>query len=334
MSNKSRDKSFAKRIKDLGPTYFAISTLALFLYIGFGEVLSLLSSEIAKSAVGASISVIFVIMTTMFMLNKQTEVESKRDFDDEILRKKLQTYGQALAVWGSLVQKQAYLNNEERSKCIQCLLDILIVGPISIVTSAKKITALITNGEHNSIGVELVRFAELAREDLELPNATKAQSNLLDELGETLDFVSSPNKNLGTNNENAAAGGDGGTSATGAKNRDKFIFNDKELGKGRLVLEVVKYVSNSPKISSFADLQKEFPDELASKGKPNNNRNNYIVRLQEEAEEKNLRYFNEIIVLKSQEKVVICNQWGDNIDYFIEKMEAKDLPGGIVRLEG
>ena len=83
----------------------------------------------------------------------------------------------------------------------------------------------------------------------------------------------------------------------------------ENLNKRQLVFTVVKdYVEkNNP---SFEDLQKAFPDEVqGSKG---------VVA--KEAEIKDPKRYNvkEPLKIKNGAHVVVCNQWGENINDFIE----------------
>jgi hypothetical protein len=95
--------------------------------------------------------------------------------------------------------------------------------------------------------------------------------------------------------------------------RDYTKYNVEGLGenlnKRQLVFTVVKdYVEkNNP---SFEDLQKAFPDEVqGAKG---------VVA--KEAEIKDPKRYNvkEPLKIKSGAHVVVCNQWGENINDFIE----------------
>jgi len=91
--------SIKKFINNFDSNYVAILALAVFLYFGYSELINQISTEPAREAINAAIGVIFVIMTTMYMLKKQTQVDRKQIFDSEILRKKLTVYEQALSDW-------------------------------------------------------------------------------------------------------------------------------------------------------------------------------------------------------------------------------------------
>lgn len=80
---------FSKITAYIDLNYIAILALATVLYFAYGELINQITTEPAREAINAAIGVIFVIMTTMYMLKKQTQVDRKQIFDSEILRKKI-----------------------------------------------------------------------------------------------------------------------------------------------------------------------------------------------------------------------------------------------------
>ena len=58
-------------------TLIAISIIAVAVYIGFEPLFEFVPSGVAQSVVGASFGAIFVIILTMYLLNKQTEIYTK-----------------------------------------------------------------------------------------------------------------------------------------------------------------------------------------------------------------------------------------------------------------
>ena len=105
----------------------------------------------------------------------------------------------------------------------------------------------------------------------------------------------------------------------------KYQYKGQELGKGRLVLEVVKdYVKNNPEFT-FDELIEVFPNELQGSI-------NTIERL-EDAKDRHKKsgykrhYLNEseIIMLKDG-PIAVCSQWGiGNIDNFRNHCKNKNI---------
>lgn len=107
------------------------------------------------------------------------------------------------------------------------------------------------------------------------------------------------------------------------KDYTKYIFNNHQYGKGRLVLAVVKeYVSSYPN-TSFGELLKIFPKNLqGSIGVFNR----YEDVQKEYAGKNKNRHFtksNELIQL-SDCRIAVCTEWGSsNINSFVN--QAKSL---------
>lgn len=112
------------------------------------------------------------------------------------------------------------------------------------------------------------------------------------------------------------------------RNYTKYTLTTKDnrvytnLGKCRLVLEIIRaFIEEHP--ISLSELQREFPANLANRGK---NSKMLIVRdsvFLDEEENLRVRYFKETLHCSDSE-IVVCNQWGkSNINKMIRK--ATDL---------
>ena len=69
-------------------TLIAISIIAVSVYIGFEPLIRFTPDGVAKSVVSASFGAIFVIILTMYLLNKQTEIEQESKKVKGFLKKK------------------------------------------------------------------------------------------------------------------------------------------------------------------------------------------------------------------------------------------------------
>lgn len=106
-----------------------------------------------------------------------------------------------------------------------------------------------------------------------------------------------------------------------AKDKTKYSFNGKEgLGKGRLVLEVLKHHFEKNSNSTLDELNNKFPNHL--QGTLN------MVEFFDDIKDTNKqnRYFtknDEILILPDNKIAVVCNQWGiGNIIGFIKHAES------------
>ena len=304
-----------KIVRKLDLGFLSVLILTCALYLGFSELIDRIATETAREVINAAIGVIFVIMTTMYMLNKQTEVDRKRDFDSEILKKKLVIYESALAVWQRVGLADGTIKHDDRAKCLEVQLQIMMVAPKAVVACAADLTKHINQvysaddkdslleQDKETFFEDLVRFSEVARNDLDLPETN---------LGMDPQFI----REMVAVVVNAAT--------EGRKNYDKFKFNQKILGKSKLVLEIVKFVAQERNIYSFNDLQSIFPDVLHTEGRESTAKNRRVVMPLEEAQAKNLRYHSrdaDLLSLGDGSFAVVSNQWGTNIEYFLKEIQ-------------
>ena len=304
-----------KALDKFGLSYLSILILTAALYLGFSELINSIDTEYAREVINASIGVIFVIMTTMYMLNKQTEVDKKRDFDSEILKKKLATYERALAVWQRVGLADEPIGQSDRAECLEVQLQIIMVAPKSVVNCAanvtKQINQVYSSEEKDGLLEEdkekffegLVRFSEVARKDLDLPETSSGMDP--DFIKEMITVVV-------------------GAATEKRKNYDKFFYNGKELRKGKLALEIVKVAVQERRVHSFEELENIFPNILHTEGRASAAKNCRVVMPLEEAQEQNLRHHskeNDLILLGDRSYAVVSNQWGTNIDYFLLEVQ-------------
>lgn len=306
-------KSF---FKSINLNYLSIFVLTIFLYIGFDRILSALGSNIATEAVSAAISVIFVVITTMFMLKKQSDIDSNRDLNNEIFKKKINMYTDAFSLWLGIAQNKKSIEFEEVSQCLQIQLQLVMTAPNDVVAEAIEITKLIAQAsshtnerqelEEDPLFTHIAEFAKLARKDLNLPETdAELDENMLTIFSNV--FVNAAKEN--------------------SRNYDKFEFKGQTYPKNRLVLALVKEICARKNISNFEDLVKALPDQWHSQGKASKSEIARVVMRLDDVVTKadlNKRFFtkpDERLTLKDGEIAVVSNQWGDNIDYFIDMVK-------------
>ncbi len=103
------------------------------------------------------------------------------------------------------------------------------------------------------------------------------------------------------------------------KDKTKYLFKDKTLGKGRLVFEVVKHFTEENKDMTFEDLQQKFPSNLqGSTGVINT----LEFVNQKYSESKKKRHFidnGDVLTSSDGIKFLVSTEWGiGNINKFIE----------------
>ena len=306
-------------LKNLSIAYTAIIVLSIALYVGFDDLIFGGASGTARDTISAALAAIFVLITTMYMLNKQTDVEHKKKLDTEIFKRKFIIYDQLISILQNIGHYKLTVNDDDYRKCLNKHYELVMVAPAEIVSLSNEILLLLISIREvgkvkalDEVNLDEVKqqelrdfiddFCILARADFNLPEAEKFNPNAYKD---NMDKVTEP----------------------GSKNLDKFEFNGRSYTKNRLVLEVVRHTVDVKKVENIDKLKSLFPDSYWSEGKESSSKNAFIVELKKDAENKRARFFtkkDDIIKFdNSNAEVIVNNQWGTNFDYFLDKVSTE-----------
>ena len=306
-------------LKNLSIAYTAIIVLSIALYVGFDDLIFGGASGTARDTISAALAAIFVLITTMYMLNKQTDVEHKKKLDTEIFKRKFIIYDQFISILQNIGHYKLTVNDDDYRKCLNKHYELVMVAPAEIVSLSNEILLLLKSIREvgkvkalDEVNLDEVKqqelrdfindFCILARADFNLPEAEKFNPKAYND---NMDKVTEP----------------------GSKNLDKFEFNGRSYTKNRLVLEVVRHTVDVKKVENIDKLKSLFPDSYWSEGKESSSKNAFIVELKKDAENKRARFFtkkDDIIKFdNSNAEVIVNNQWGTNFDYFLDKVSTE-----------
>jgi hypothetical protein len=286
-------------------------------FFGFAPLFEWAGSGFAGRILGATFGSIFAILMTMFLLNKQTEIEQESKKSERVFDEKVVLYKDILGKSKEMLE-DAQLDSKEILALPFTLIKMQMVGgdeAIKIYTTFfEKINDIYEASEDEVVQIPgsdqlevfslLSRFAVQCRVDLGISDTPIDESIF----ARAISVVEQSDK-----------------AVKGKKDTTKYTFNGKAYGKGRLVLAVVKdYVSKNPN-TTFDELKKAFPDEWQAGGAKKLENRNVFARLsyaEKKFEEKNKRYHffkeGEPIQL-SDEVIAVSNQWGiGNIGDFVD----------------
>ena len=305
-------------LKNLSIAYTAIIVLSIALYVGFDDLIFGGASGTARDTISAALAAIFVLITTMYMLNKQTDVEHKKKLDTEIFKRKFIIYDQFISILQNIGHYKLTVNDDDYRKCLNKHYELVMVAPAEIVSLSNEILLLLKSIREvgkvkaldevnlDEVNQQALRdfindFCILARADFNLPEAEKFNPKAYND---NMDKVTEP----------------------GSKNLDKFEFNGRSYTKNRLVLEVVRHTVDVKKVENIDKLKSLFPDSYWSEGKESSSKNAFIVELKKDAENKRARFFtkkDDIIKFdNSNAEVIVNNQWGTNFDHFRREVQT------------
>ncbi len=292
-------------------TLIAIAIIGVSVYFGFTPLFENIDGGVEGAVIGASFGAIFVIVLTMYLLNKQTEIEQESKKSEKVFEEKVVLYKSMLAATKEML-RDGKVSSQETTELSFSMVELQMVGADETIGAFSSVFDKINKTFNEKIGdpvdledverVDILRllsvFAQKCRVDLGIN-----ESELKEEIFEK------------TFNEIEEA-------IKGKKDTTKYNFKEnKNLGKGRLVLAVVKdHVENNPSIS-FEELLLVFPSELRSVY-------GVFARVEEIEEKHHVRYFmkDEDRIVLSDATVVVCNQWGiTNISLFLEVCKKLEL---------
>ena len=294
-------------------TLVAIAIIGVSVYIGFEPLFDKVGGGVPAQVLGASFGAIFMIVLTMYLLNKQTEIEQESKKSEKVFEEKVKLYKSMLATTKEML-RDGKISSQETTELSFAMVELQMVGADETISAFNSVfdkineTFQSTDGDPVDLDDEhkmeilksLSRFAQKCRVDLGI-NESEVNEEIFNA---TFEEISSAVK--------------------GKKDKTKYNFKEnKNLGKGKLVLAVIKdYVENHPSIS-FEELLIAFPPD-----KKFHATYAIIAKVEEIKEKARVRYFMKDIdrITLSDASVVVCNQWGiGNIGAFLEVCKKLDI---------
>ena len=290
--------------KKLDFTYIAIIVLSIALYVGFDDLISGAASGTARDTISAALAAIFVLITTMYMLNKQTDLEQEKEFKGVIFNKKFQLYDDLITNWLNIAYIDKSINKENYKECLDNHYEILMVAPGNAVEHSSRILAIVSLNYED--GIE----TKLKDDDLnQIKKITKEFTEIVrEELSISKIPVDDDSDQYKEDNEKIMTG----------KKLTKFKFKGQTYNKRGLVLGIVKHTVNEKNVETFEKLKEIFPDENSTSGIERNKKYNFVVALKSKFDEDDNRIFRKDgEIIRLDKEIIVHNQWGgDDFDYF------------------
>jgi len=293
-----------------------LAVVGIVVFFGYGPLFDLVGGGIPGRVLGATFGSIFAILMTMFLLNKQTEIEQESKKSERVFDEKVHLYKNILESAKNMLEDNQ-LDSKEMLALPFTLIQMQMVGgdeAIKLYTAFfEKINDIYEADENEVVKIPesqaqevfslLSRFSVQCRVDLGISDTPIDESifaRAITALEQSNDAVK------------------------GKRDTSKYTFKGKAYAKGRLVHAVVQdFVAKNPN-TTFDDLKKAFPDEWHA-DKPNQRNRAVFVRLSDAEQlfkdKGHRRHFfkeGEAIQL-SDEIIAVSNQWGiGNIGNFVD----------------
>ena len=318
-------------------TLLALVVIAFAVYIGFTPLFNLIEDGIASRVIGSSFGAIFVIILTMFLLNKQTEIEQESKKSERVFDEKVKIYQMILDITRDMLM-DGDLTKKEVNRLPFPLLRLQMLSDNSVIDSFadvySQINSIYTNGSDDEKKTDKVFIDDDARNDLyELLSAFSNACRADLEISNTGMTKQLQTKTLSAISEVASKGS--------TKDKTKFSFNGIDLAKNRYIYTVIKsFIDDNPGITI-----EDFPNKVIKRTPDDqqNRKNDFeIWKTYDEAidlhkEKGSKRYFvagrggdylkdKDLVIDLADSQICISNQWSiGDMQKFIDIMKSKNI---------
>ena len=309
-------------------TLLALSVIAITVYIGFAPLFSLVGGGVAGAVIGSSFGAIFVIILTMYLLNKQTEIEQETKKSERVFDEKVRLYQQILDIARDLLI-DGNLSEEEINRLPFPVIRLQMLGADETIAAFQKVFAKlnavyaetdgdsinISENDRNEIFQMLSSFAGVCRKDLGISDKDVSEK-------------------ISKETNQAIAN-------SGKKERDytKYSFDGKKLAKNRYVWNVISnFINENPgmTLNEFEKVINRVPSELAEKKEGIWKTYDEAIELFVSKGSKHKRHFitdtkdvlsgKELVLKLKDEEICITNQWNlRQITCFVEMIKQKGI---------
>ena len=108
-------------------TLIAIVIIGLSVYMGFTPLYKLVQGGVTGAVIGSSFAAIFVIVLTMYLLNKQTEIEQERKKSEKVVEEKVALYKSMLSVAKNMIS-DGKISSQETTELSFSMVELQMIG--------------------------------------------------------------------------------------------------------------------------------------------------------------------------------------------------------------
>jgi hypothetical protein len=229
-------------------TLLAIAVIGIAVYVGFEPLIKLVPEGVAQSVISSSFGAIFVIILTMYLLNKQTEIEQESKKGERVFDEKVKLYQSILDITKNMM-RDGKITKEEINELPFPLIRLGMLGKNETVEAFQAVNNALnriyseTDEEEVDINLEqkkelytlLAVFAAKCREDLEIGDEVMDMTKITS----TVATIAS----------------------TGQKQKDytKYEFDGKPLPKNQYIHKVIKNYNDENPEMTLSEFSKKVP---------------------------------------------------------------------------
>ena len=120
-------------------TLIAIFVIGVAVYFGFTPLFEAQLGGVAGAVIGSSFGAIFVIVLTMYLLNKQTEIEQESKRSEKIFEEKMKIYSDIFEKTELMLEDGKISKNDEMKKLPFVMVRLLTVGSDEVINSFQEV---------------------------------------------------------------------------------------------------------------------------------------------------------------------------------------------------
>jgi hypothetical protein len=235
---------------------FVLAIIAVSVYIGFEPLIALVPDGVSKAVISSSFGAIFVIILTMYLLNKQTEIEQESKRSEKLFDERIKLFQVILEVTEEML-KDGYISSKEIKRLPFPYIRLCMLcdeKPIEAFrTIFDKLNAIYASSDNEEVKINDAEEKELIKMlftfSVECRINLQVSSSRLDEklLTSSAETVSSTKKK---------------------RDYTKHKFFGKNLTKNRYIHAIIKNFATQNSHLTKAEFEKIIPSKLPWHPKP------------------------------------------------------------------
>ena len=229
---------------------FALAIIAVSVYVGFEPLIALVPDGVSKAVISSSFGAIFVIILTMYLLNKQTEIEQESKRSERLFDERISLFSDIFNVIEEML-KDGKISSKEINRLPFPFIRLCMLCDEPCIEAFAKI-----NVKLNEI------YDDSSKEEVEIDSASK------DELIKMLfDFSAECRKDLQVSSSPLSdkllkLSVDTVAETTTNKDYTKYTFDGNKLPKNRYILAVIKNFAIENPTLNKSEFEKIIPNKL------------------------------------------------------------------------
>tara|TARA_B100001175_G_scaffold142204_1_gene120700 strand:- start:179 stop:1039 length:861 start_codon:yes stop_codon:yes gene_type:complete len=158
----------------------ALAIIGVSVYLGFEPLFEFVKGGVAGGIIGASLGATFVIILTMYLLNKQTEIEQEGKRGEKLFEEKLKIYWQIFDTTEEMLEDGRISKEQEMKKLPFVMARLVTIGSDDVISAYQVIydeinkvfdekpddDVELTDIQKQTLITEIVKFSNACRVDL------------------------------------------------------------------------------------------------------------------------------------------------------------------------